>query len=67
MLHSCSPCLNWTETAALFALSFATMISKPQWQFAQAKQTYLKMSRLNLFATAGEETKMSVLPNFLAT
>lgn len=41
MLHSCSPCLNWTETAALFALSFATVVSKPQWQFAQAKQTFI--------------------------
>lgn len=30
MLYSCSPCLNWAETAASFALSFATMVSKPQ-------------------------------------
>lgn len=38
MLPSCSPCLNWTETAALFALSFAAMVSKPQWQFAQGNR-----------------------------
>lgn len=41
MLYSCSPCLNWAETAALFPLSFATMDSKPQWQFAQAKQSFI--------------------------
>lgn len=37
MLYSCSLCLNWAETAASFALSFATMVSKPQQQFVQAK------------------------------
>lgn len=41
MLYSCSPCLNWAETAASFALSFATMVSKPQWQFAQSKQSFI--------------------------
>lgn len=41
MLSSCSPRLNWAETAASFALSFATMVSKCQWQFAQAKRSFI--------------------------
>lgn len=39
MLYSCSLCLNWAETAASFALSFATMVSKLQ--FAQANQSFI--------------------------
>jgi len=41
MLYSCSSCLNWAETAASFARSFATTASKPQWQLEQARASFI--------------------------